>query len=202
MCHIFYGTIWCLLNVRHSKRKSMEVTNPYETPKASLEEAPESTKDLSSLIEAYVDQNVAYYKKHLPNFLSGKKILGFNFAAAIFTVPWLAYRKMYIFLMAYLPIPVLAPVLLAHFSQMGLISNEILILLFTLLVISIRVGIGFFVNYFYLKKAKAKSLQIADKIKESKDLTDMLSLAGGTSSFACTLALALSAIISFIAKMT
>jgi hypothetical protein len=179
----------------------MEVTNPYEPPKASLGETAERTNDLSSFIEAYIDQNVDYYKKYIPNFFSGKRVLGFNFAAAIFTVPWLAYRKMYVFLMAYIPIPVLAPFLLAYLSQLGLISNEMIIFLFAFLLIALRVGIGFYINYFYLKKAKVKSQKMADKIKEGKDLSDMLALAGGTSSLACMLAIALSSVVSFISKI-
>lgn len=178
--------------VRH-----METDNPYQAP-GSKQSAPLLSGlqdgERAALLNGFIFQNTPYYEKRYPAFFQGKVLLGFNWAAALLTIPWLAYRKMYSVLFVYFIMFFLAGLVLAAISHgLGLSISSFRILNY-LLIFAIKLTAGFYANYLYLSGATRKTESLMNRITGPEELMTRLSDAGGTSGLACTLVVVLSAV--------
>jgi hypothetical protein len=179
----------------------LSVTNPYEAPQASLTvlAASQSTaEEMAPILDEFVFQNVSYYAKYYDDIRQGNKTPGFNWAAAIFSSLWFAYRKMYVWLFLYMAGTFAFGMLLFFVLEALETSGPINLVLALAWVIGIRYAIGKFANYLYLSMALRRIERIAAAAQSEQELREKVSLEGGTSGLACTLVIIGSALLNII----
>ncbi|MES2918511.1 MAG: DUF2628 domain-containing protein [Pseudomonadota bacterium] len=184
----------------------MSTINPYEAPQSglsSIAHQQETEEQLRPLLDAFVFQNTDYYAKFYPGVLQGHKSLGFNWAAAIFPTPWLAYRRMYAWVAVYMATTAIFSVLLvlalAQLPASGTVYGSIT----AAWMIGLRYAAGKLANYLYLSSALKKINKITASQKHAEDPEEMrnsIELAGGTSGLACTLVIVFSGVVNMISS--
>lgn len=181
----------------------MSTINPYEAPQSNLSstgQEHEAEEKINQLLNDFIFQNTDYYAKFYSDFFHGNKSLGFNWAAAIFPTPWLAYRKMYawvaLYMVATTAFGIMLALTLSQLPPSGPLYGSITVAS----LIGIRYAVGKLANYLYLSFALKKIRKIAANAKTAEEHKNSIELAGGTSGLACTLVIVVSGIINAISS--
>lgn len=114
--------------------------NPYEPPRASLEVESAPPEEV---LRAFLSENSVYYLARWQGLRSGSGgYAGFNWAAAFFSVYWLCYRRLYIWLIPYVVLVMLAsflPILFSGRAAQGIAQILVGVVLFVVVGLSANV---------------------------------------------------------------
>lgn len=115
---------------------------------------------VSTIVEKAIGKNIHYYRSAFRKIIKNQnshrfeKFAGFNFAAAIFTSVWFAYRRMWNYAIIILIIDVILDIIFFK-----ILHIEILYFIFT---IAISIYIGIYANYFYMFSLNEKLIKSSD----------------------------------------
>jgi hypothetical protein len=166
--------------------------NPYAPPRSDEEMAgPPVAGDLTREdIYAFAGQRRGgYYWYHWSRAGAGRGFAGFNWAAAIFNLSWLLYRRMYVEFGVGLGVT--GTITVAEVLLQPVLGKEVAQLLSRLDNFLPVVVVGFLGNRLYLRRARA-AVALARPLATPADRHAFLAARGGTSWLAVFVGLVLS----------
>lgn len=166
--------------------------NPFQPPRADLEPKIPDLGDLPPDAElgAYVGRRAGFYLHRWKRTPHGRASRGWNWAAALFDVPWFFYRGMYKEGFLLEAVEVAGQILVLVAGRALEIDRRVTTAVTLALFLATGVAVGSWANALYLRKTRAAirglppNLSATDRLKE-------LARKGGVSNFGVVLAVAL-----------
>lgn len=159
---------------------------------AELKFIEEHEDDLTEIIVESSEYYLSVWKK-----MFGSKSIKLNWVAAAFSYPWLAFRKMYDYVVVFFVVANGAFVITLSYLR-TLFAPEIINIILGIVMVSFKVVFGLFANRIYYQRAKKIILRGKELYSDKDEYTDYLRKRGGNSGLATIIFTALNFGLNFL----